>query len=224
MDFLNKVTTNGVKPIADELAKCYIHILAEKNIKINGEEKTEQELINIYNKHIDQALKPKKSKSAFLIFCEYHKPGLSGLDFKDCACKLGEMWNQADQSEWQQIADDLANSWFGKPCKFWYEASDIDQDRWVRAIVKKFNQSTRNLTITYIDPVSEHQEELTLNIDEWIDTEYFEWISKHTYDHESLDDHEESADEDSESADEESESADEESEDSEDELAEESDE
>jgi len=211
--FMENITHKGIKAIADEVAKAYVGVLAAKKVSIDGEEKTEQELMNLYTKHFEVLMEPdvKKKKSGFLVFCEHQRPALQkdGLDFRACAVRLGELWNEADHDLWNQRASGSRmskGSFIGKCCKFWYEAKSVDNDLWIRATVVKFNSTTNQHTLKYT-----HGTETTININinEWIDDEYFEWISKEDYDDDNLNEDEDEDEEEDEDEAEEDEDEDE---------------
>lgn len=189
--FLQTIQTKGIKAIADEVGRVYVSILAAKKVTIDGSEKTEEQLMELYTANLktlmEPAVKQRGQKSGFLMFCEYHRPQLKkdGLDFKTCAVRLGELWNTADQDFWnQQKSGGDGNRFVGKHCKFWLEADCIDDDGWVKAIVSSFNPEDKTHTIKYD---AERGGWRGININEWIDDEYFEWISKEDYDADALD-------------------------------------
>ena len=190
--FLQTIQTKGIKAIADEVGRVYVSILAAKKVTIDGSEKTEEQLMELYTANLktlmEPAVKQRGQKSGFLMFCEYHRPQLKkdGLDFKTCAVRLGELWNTADQDFWNQQKSGGADGtrFVGKHCKFWLEADCIDDDGWVKAIVSSFNPEDKTHTIKYD---AERGGWRGININEWIDDEYFEWISKEDYDADALD-------------------------------------
>jgi hypothetical protein len=191
---MQTIGNKGVKEIADEVARVYVSILAAKKVTIDGKDKTEEQLMELYTDHLKKLMEPpvkqRGQKSGFLMFCEYHRPQLKkdGLDFKTCAVRLGELWNTADQDFWNQQKTGDGNRFVGKHCKFWLEADCIDDDRWVKAIVSNFNAEDKMHTIKYDADEGGWR---GININEWIDDEYFEWISKEDYDADALDDDDE---------------------------------
>ena len=72
--FIDKIAENGIRTIADEVGHAYVSFLASKNVMIDGELKTEADLLKIYNDHFESLMKPRKS--GFALFCEKHRQQL----------------------------------------------------------------------------------------------------------------------------------------------------
>jgi len=188
--FIDKITENGIRAIAEEIGRVYVSVLASKVVTIDGESKTEADLLKIYNDNFEYMMKPRKS--GFALFCEHHREQLQrdGHGFQHCAVKLGQMWNDCNQEEWEDQAKYIVrgNRFIGRYCKFWYEATDVEDDCWVGGCVSSFNHSEMTHTITYTDPVDHANKKIKINIFTWIDDEYFQWINKETFDSNDLDD------------------------------------
>ena len=117
------MTKNGLSQISHTAVETFVdHILAHGAMTVNGEEKTREDLINMYEMYAKEAFKaagkkPKASKgttqgakpkrvSGYLMFCANRRPALQaeGHDFKTVATKLGEEWASADKDHWNAQA------------------------------------------------------------------------------------------------------------------------
>ena len=184
-NFIQKIANTAIKSISEQVAKAYISVLASQNVTIDGETKTEDELLEIYYTHFAELFEPKKS--GFMLFCKKQKPELvaQGLNFQECAIKLGELWATADQEKWDMMANCLttADKYIGKHCVFWYEGTNVEDDQWVKGLVTKYQTKDLKIihTISYTDPCTDEADVININIYEWIDDEYFAWISSDDY-------------------------------------------
>ena len=188
--FIEKITEKGIRAIADEIGRGYVSVLASKDVTIDGKRKTEADLLNIYNDNLEYILTPRKS--GFALFCEHHREQLQrdGHDFQHCAVKLGQMWNDCNQDEWEDQAKYIVrgNRFIGRHCKFWYEATEVEDDCWVGGCIESFNHNEMTHTVTYTDPLDHSSQKIKLNIFKWIDDDCFQWIDKETFESNDLDD------------------------------------
>ena len=128
---IGNMLKNGVKNISDETARAYFeHLVGLGVVVVDGKEMTGSALMRDYDdfaKHEfkeagkavakggkkkkdsddDGVVKPKRAKSAYLLFCEDVRPSVQaeGLKFTEVAKRLGELWADPDTKEkWQAVA------------------------------------------------------------------------------------------------------------------------
>ena len=128
---IGNMLKNGVKNISDETARAYFeHLVGLGVVVVDGKEMTGSALMRDYDdfakhefKEAGKAVakggkkkkdsddvgvaKPKRAKSAYLLFCEDVRPSVQaeGLKFTEVAKRLGELWADPDTKEkWQAVA------------------------------------------------------------------------------------------------------------------------
>ena len=119
---IGNMIKNGLKNISDETARSYLeHLAGLGEIQIGGEIMTGSALMRDYDEFAKQEFKDagkavakgekkkqqksgggeqkqKRTKSAYLLFCEATRPGLKaeGLSFPETAKRLGELWGNKE--------------------------------------------------------------------------------------------------------------------------------
>jgi hypothetical protein len=128
---IGNMLKNGVKNISDETARAYFeHLVGLGVVVVDGKEMTGSALMRDYDdfakhefKEAGKAVtkggkkkkdsddvgvaKPKRAKSAYLLFCEDVRPSVQaeGLKFTEVAKRLGELWaDPATKEKWQAVA------------------------------------------------------------------------------------------------------------------------
>lgn len=128
---IGNMIKNGLKNISDETARAYLeHLAGLGEVKVGGDVMTGSALMRDYDdfakvefkeavkavakggkKKGDGAVdKPKRAKSAYLLFCEDMRPQLQGegLKFTEVAKRLGELWgNEPTKEKWNAVATKL---------------------------------------------------------------------------------------------------------------------
>jgi hypothetical protein len=128
---IGNMLKNGVKNISDETARAYFeHLVGLGVVVVDGKEMTGSALMRDYDDFAKQEFKeagkavakggkkkkdsddvgvakPKRAKSAYLLFCEDVRPSVQaeGLKFTEVAKRLGELWaDQETKEKWQAVA------------------------------------------------------------------------------------------------------------------------
>ena len=128
---IGNMLKNGLKNISDETARAYLeHLAGLGEVKVGGEVMTGSALMRDYDdfakvefKEAGKAIakvgkkkgegavdKPKRAKSAYLLFCEDMRPQLQGegLKFTEVAKRLGELWgDEPTKEKWNAVAAKL---------------------------------------------------------------------------------------------------------------------
>jgi hypothetical protein len=132
---IGNMIKNGLKNISDETARAYLeHLAGLGEIQVGGEIMTGSALMRDYDEFAKQEFKDagkavtkgekkkqqksggggenkqKRTKSAYLLFCEATRPELKkeGLSFPETAKRLGELWGDKEtKAKYEAIARKL---------------------------------------------------------------------------------------------------------------------